>query len=181
MRAIDLCVVIIRVNTIFIKLLTYVLLAPELSRRIFSHPTPERNPQTIRDCRFFFFFSSPLGRYPSFLYNITAVPLPRVGTWPAVPYFRNAAAGAFSAETDADIAFAPRARPSAVRRAAGDTRAHARITQVCSVIAAAAVDDLLVITRPHRTQLCCLHNQYRKGRDAREARFIRCRRIRNPR
>lgn len=38
----------------------------------------------------------------------------------------------------------------------GDTRAHARITQVCSVIVAVAVtvDDLLVITRPHRTQLC---------------------------
>lgn len=36
----------------------------------------------------------------------------------------------------------------------GDTRTHARITQVCSVIAAVAVDDLLVITRPHRTQLC---------------------------
>lgn len=38
--------------------------------------------------------------------------------------------------------------------AAGDARA--RITQVCSVIVAAAlaaVDDLLVITRPYRTQL----------------------------
>lgn len=33
-------------------------------------------------------------------------------------------------------------------------RTHARITQVCSVIATTAVDDLLVITRPHRTQLC---------------------------
>lgn len=35
-------------------------------------------------------------------------------------------------------------------------RTHARITQVCSVIVAvaAAVDDLLVITRSNRTQLC---------------------------
>lgn len=37
--------------------------------------------------------------------------------------------------------------------AAGDTRAHASHRSVCSTVAEVVVNDLLVITRPHRTQL----------------------------
>lgn len=100
---------------------------------------------------FFFFYFSP--RFPR--------PF-RGGTWPALPYFRSAAvAGAFSADRQI-VVYSHRALLAGWLAGCGFgwRHARARITQVCLEIAVdgggaavVAVDDLLVITRPHRTQL----------------------------